>query len=277
MQHPVLPSLGNAETDKEAISVVLLTGVHRLALDATSFSLADSCPSVCCVTYDFTTDDTAETGFSMTRTIRRPGGLGQLSEGDCTTFSMEACCPTCSVKRDLVAALGHLCNRADMFLITLPIGIEGAPVAQYLLECSLLGGTARPVDAATIASVTDPEGFASRLCDDEQLLLAGTDEHDGVFDPRCVGTVQARLISEAEHVLLLPTTRLSHPDTKAVALERDHERPSRSHDLIAALASPETVIHPNAHAVSLHTLLETTPAATIPESADACGRGNGLV
>ena len=97
MQHPVLPSLGNAETDKEAISVVLLTGVHRLALDATSFSLADSCPSVCCVTYDFTTDDTAETGFSMTRTIRRPGGLGQLSEGDCTTFPMEACCPTCSV------------------------------------------------------------------------------------------------------------------------------------------------------------------------------------
>ena len=178
---------------------------------------------------------------------------------------MEACCPTCSVKRDLVAALGHLCNRADMFLITLPIGIEGAPVAQYLLECSLLGGTARPVDAATIASVTDPEGFASRLCDDEQLLLAGTDEHDGVFDPRCVGTVQARLISEAEHVLLLPTTR------------PNHERPSRSHDLIAALASPETVIHPNAHAVSLHTLLETTPAATIPESADACGRGNGLV
>ena len=161
MQHPVLPSLGNAETDKEAISVVLLTGVHRLALDATSFSLADSCPSVCCVTYDFTTDDTAETGFSMTRTIRRPGGLGQLSEGDCTTFPMEACCPTCSVKRDLVAALGHLCNRADMFLVTLPIGIEGAPVAQYLLECSLLGGTARPVDAATIASVTDPEGFAS--------------------------------------------------------------------------------------------------------------------
>lgn len=46
---------------------------------------------------------------------------------------------------------------------------------------------------------------------------------------------------------------------------------------MAALASPETVIHPNAHAVSLHTLLETTPAATIPESADACGRSNGLV
>ncbi|WP_241737023.1 hypothetical protein [Bifidobacterium dentium] len=107
--------------------------------------------------------------------------------------------------------------------------------------------------------------------------MAGTDEHDGVFDPRCVGTVQARLISEAEHVLLLPTARPNHPDTKAVAPERNHERPSRSHDLIAALASPETVIHPNAHAVSLHTLLETTPAATIPESADACGRGNGLV
>ena len=279
MQHPSLESWGNADGDNGAgdkgfmldgvsgglfsdvdmhspraqgpsTHVVLLTGIDRLTLDAVSFSLADSCPFTCVVTYDVAADDDCESGVAIARTIRRPASFDEVLPGDVEAFPMEGCCITCSVKRDLAGVVRGVGPVPDMVLAVLPIGVEGIAVAQYLADCSMLGELPCDVEAVTVATAVGLDDVEARLFDDDQLVLAGSGD-EAVLDPRSTGVVQARLIREAGHVLMLPM--LSDDcltlDGRGARAEVDRVRA-----LVRALADADAVVHDDAHRVDMHAL-----------------------
>ena len=273
MTHPSLESWRNAEGDGDGEiedfdelkrlfsqaddmrskgNLILLTGVERLALDAISFSLADSCPSTYSICYDVTADDDAESGITVTRTNRRPASFGDLLDGDCTSFRMEDCCLTCAVKHDLVATMRNI-DSTDSVLVVLPIGVEGTVVAQYLAESAALGELPWPYADVTIANALRIEGFEARNFDDRPLVLAGHDEDDAIVEPRSTGVVQARLIREAAHVLVLPGIDDAPASSRASSLADTATH--CAYKLLAALADPDATIHPDAHHADLHTLL----------------------
>ena len=108
MVHPVLQSLGNAERGT-GVPVVLLTGVDRLSLDAVAFSLADSCPSVCSITYDVRPNAAVESGLDIVRMVTRPHVNG-LAFGETDSFGLEECCMSCTVKHDVGRVLESMCS-----------------------------------------------------------------------------------------------------------------------------------------------------------------------
>ena len=275
MTHPSLESWRNAEGDESGEvhdfdeleklfsrngaershgNVVLLTGVERLALDSVSFSLADSCPSTYTISYDVTADDDAESGIAVTRTIRRPASFGDLMDGDCESFRMDDCCLTCSVKHDLAAAMKDV-GSADCVLAVLPIGVEGTAVAQYLAESAALGELPWSYADVTVANATRIDGFEARSFDDQPLVLAGHDEDDAIVEPRSTGVVQARLIREAAHVLVLPG--MDDDSTTLHAASLADTATHRAYKLLAALAGSDATIHPDAHRADLHALFGT--------------------
>ena len=275
MTHPSLESWRNAEGNESGKShdsdeleklfsrnddelshgnVVLLTGVERLALDSVSFSLADSCPSAYTISYDVTADDDAESGITVTRTIRRPASFGNLMEGDCASFRMDDCCLTCSVKHDLAVAMKNV-GSSDCVLVVLPIGVEGTAPAQYLAESAALGELPWNYVDITVANATRLEGFEERNFDDQPLVLSGYDEDDAIVEPRSTGVVQACLIREAVHILVLPGMDGASATLHAVSLADTATH--HAYKLLAALADPHATIHPDAHRADLHALFGT--------------------
>lgn len=235
------------------VGVVVLTGVQRLALDAVAFSLSDSCPACCVISYDVTADEESPAGLSIVRTLRKPASLGRIDEGDVCMFAMTDCCMTCAVKHDAARMLRDYANRSDVFLVSLPVGVEGAPVAEFIAESSVLGDVGRPVRAVGVVTAVDLETFEESLFDDEPLLLAGCDEHDAVLDSRSAGVVQARLIREAGHVLMLP---MFAPTSLTLDKTGDDAEAARVRSLAVALADPHACVHDDAHAVNVHELLQ---------------------
>lgn len=272
MTHPSLESWRNAEGDgagnpgefdelEELLewddvsqargNVVLLTGVERLALDSVAFSLADSCPSAYSICYDVSADDAAESGIALVRTVRRPASFGDLMDGDCVSFPMEDCCLSCAIKHDLAKTMKGL-GTVDCVFAVLPIGVEGTAIAQYLADGVALGELPWDYVDATVADAVRLEGFEARNFDDQPLVLAGHDEDDAVVEPRSAGSVQARLVREASHILVLPgvdDSRTLH--AASLADTATH----RAYKLLAALAGPSAIIHPDAHRADLHALL----------------------
>lgn len=256
-RHPSLPSWGNAEAGTPHANIVLLTGADRLALDAVAFSLADSRPSVRVATYDVTPDPDSPTGLSLARTIYEPGDDSNLLGGDATIFPMDDCCLTCACKHDLVRVMNAAPEWSGTMLAVLPVGIEGTAVAQYLADSSMLGDLPCAVDTIHVATVVGMDGFESKLFDDDRLVIAGTTDDDTVLDARSTGVVQARLIREAAHVLMLPTLAADGAglDDAVLSSGQDREETERLSAIVAALADPAATIHADAHCTDLHALI----------------------
>ena len=268
MSHPSLESWGNAEEPEAGAigfaDVVLLTGADRLAQDAVAFSLADSCPSARCLTYDLSVEplDSSIEGepsgsFDMSnvaivRSERRSAGFDDVLGGTRQVVPMDDCCLTCSVKHDLADAMRGAGSGEELILVCLPVGVEGTPVAQYLADCSMLGELPQTLSSVVVATAVGIDDFEARLFDDGQLVIAGRGD-DAVCESRSTGVVQARLIREAAHVLELPL--LADDSLSADAAARGAREAVSADRLIRALADPEAIVHADAHEVDLHQLI----------------------
>lgn len=276
MTHPSLESWGNAEGKENGgdswADVVLLTGVDRLVQDAVAFSLSDSCPSAWCLTYDVASRNTGDgimtdgiglddaldgldgdaSNVIIVRSERRSARVGDVLGLDREDVPMDDCCMTCTVKHDLAATMRRSGAAAELVLVCLPVGVEGAPVAQYLADCSMLGELPWGLSSVTVATAVGIDDFEARLFDDGQLVIAGRGD-DAVCESRSTGVVQARLIREAEHVLELP---LRADGSLAADEASESAREALAADrLIRALSDPEASVHANAHEVDLHALV----------------------
>ena len=258
MSRSSLQLWGNAEGDPVSsgngggwplVDVVLLTGVDRFSLDAVSFSLTDSCPSVCAVMYDVRADDGCEAGYAVVCSELNPMAFG---EGSRRVIGEDECCLTCAVKHDLSHVLADSCGRSDVLLVCLPLGLEGTAVARYLDGLSVLGELPCVVNSTVVATAVGLNEFESELFDDDQLCLCGSGD-DAVLDSRSRGVVASRLIREAGHILELPlvdsgSSRL-HDVAEANRRVRDADR------IVRVLADPLAIVHADAHAVDLHDLV----------------------
>lgn len=170
------PSLGYGEetagSGGKGVPVVLLTGADRLSLDSAVFSLVDSHPSVCSVVYDVRPDETVESGISIVRNISRAGAHG-VRVGESETLPVDDCCLSCSVKHDAGHVLERLRDRADAFLIVLPVGMEAVPVMQYLEDSFRLDAWGESMCVAAIADVVGLDEFEERFFDDDRLCMYG--------------------------------------------------------------------------------------------------------
>ena len=274
-RHPSLPSWGNAEAGTPHISLVLLTGVDRLAIDAVAFSLADSRPAIHVVAYDVAPDPASSTGLSLVRTVCEPGNSDSLLGCDTTIFPMDDCCLTCACKHDLVRVMNAAPEWSGAVLSVLPVGVEGTAVAQYLADSSMLGDLPCAIDTIHVATAVGLDGFESRLFDDDRLVIAGTTDDDAVLDSRSTGVVQTRLIREASHILMLPmlladggaaltdgSTALGGAGLGGADLEGTAVSPRQGADetarlsaIVTALADPAATIHPDVHCTDLHALI----------------------
>lgn len=274
-RHPSLSSWGNAEAGTPRVSLVLLTGVDRLAIDAVAFSLADSRPAIRVATYDVAPDSASPTGLSLVRTVCEPGNSDSLLGGDTTVFPMDDCCLTCACKHDLVRVMNTAPEWSRAMLAVLPVGVEGTAVAQYIADSSMLGDLPCAIDTIHVATAVGLDGFESRLFDDDRLVIAGTTDDDAVLDSRSTGVVQTRLIREAAHILMLPMlaadggaaltnggTALggagwgeADPEGAAMSPRQGADETARLSAIVTALADPAATIHPDVHCTDLHALI----------------------
>lgn len=296
MVHPVLQSLGNAERGT-GVPVVLLTGADRLSLDAVAFSLADSCPSVCSIAYDVRPNAAVESGLDIVRTVARSRADG-LMFGESESFGLEECCMSCTVKHDVGRVLKTICSASatgvgvgaeaspgiegggasdamdasaassseslpfpvpEAFLVSLPVGLEGALVAQYLTDLFRLDDWSMPLFVGAVANAVGLDEFEERFFDDDRLCLYGVGEEDGVYDERSTGAVASRLIREAACVLELPVIGAG-----CLARHLDAEGECRCRDIIRAIAGRDALICEDAHTVSLTELVHAAAGATLP-------------
>lgn len=256
-RHPSLHSWEGTDDAMPHTSIVLLTGVDRLAIDAVAFSLMDSLPSATSITYDVFPDDSPASGLSMNRTVHGPADSGNLLGGTPVSFDMEDCCLTCACKHDLARELNGALARPGAILATLPIGVEATAVAQHLADCSMLGDLACTIDDIHVATAVGLDGFESRLFDDDRLVIAGVSEDDAVLDSRSTGVVQSRLIREAGHVLILPLMAADGPE---ISSRRQACETDRLAAIVAALADPAAIIHPDAHRTDLSAIIRDVSA-----------------
>ena len=266
MVHPVLQSLGNAERGT-GVPVVLLTGADRLSLDAVAFSLADSCPSVCSIAYDVRPNAAVESGLDVVRTITRPRADG-LAFGETDSFGLEECCMSCTVKHDVGRVLESMCSASlpgssgspesspapmpAAFLISLPVGLEGAPVAQYLSDLFDLDDWGMSLYVGDVANAVGLDEFEERFFDDDRLCLyglGGLGEEDAVYDERSTGAVVSRLIREASCVLELPVVGAG-----CLSRHLDAAGECRCRGIVRAVAEPDAVVYEDARAVGIHDL-----------------------
>lgn len=296
MVHPVLQSLGNAERGA-GVPVVLLTGVDRLNLDAVAFSLADSCPSVCSIAYDVRPNAVVESGLDIIRTVARPSADG-LALGESESFALGECCMGCTVKHDVGRVLKTICSASatgvgvgaevpprieanglsdvvgvsvssspeslsssmpEAFLVSLPVGLEGALVAQYLSDLFSFDGWRMPLFVGAVANAVGLDEFEERFFDDDRLCLYGMGEEDGVYDERSTGAVVSRLIREASCVLELPVVGAG-----CLARHLDAEGECRCRGVIRAIADRDALICEDARTVSLMELVSVTTGAMMP-------------
>ncbi|TPF77667.1 MULTISPECIES: hypothetical protein [unclassified Bifidobacterium] len=296
MIHPVLQSLGNAERGA-GVPVVLLTGADRLSLDAVAFSLADSCPSICSIAYDVRPNAAVESGLDIVRTITRPRA-DDLAFGKTDSFALEECCMSCTVKHDVGRVLKSICSAfatgvgvgsevppriesnglsdamgisasaspeslsftmPEAFLVSLPVGLEGSLVAQYLTDLFRLDDWSMPLFVGVVANAVGLDEFEERFFDDDRLCLYGLGEEDGVYDERSTGAVVSRLIRESSCVLELPVVGAG-----CLARHLDADGECRCRDIIRAIADCDALICEDAHTVSLMELVGVASGATVP-------------
>lgn len=261
MINPALEQLGNADG---APNVVLLTGADRLSVDSVAFSLADSVESVCSIVYDVRADEQVESGLSVVRTITEPirsGDTRAFGASRVEAYPMDGCCLTCSVKHDLARTLETLQHAARLFLVSLPIGVEGVPVAQYLDDSFSLGEWSRRMGVAAIVNAVELDGFQNRLFDDDRLCLCGTDEDDCVFEERSTGVVVARLLREASHVLELPVFGAG-----CLSRHDDAEGECACRNMIRALADRDAIVYEDAHQASMNDIVNPRAAVMADKS-----------
>ena len=175
MIHPALQSQGNAEG---RTPVVLLTGADRLSLDSVAFSLVDSFPSVCSIAYDVRPNEAVESGLDIVRNVAKPQASGVVF-GESDSFGLEGCCMSCAVKHDLERTLGSLQGRAGAFLVSLPVGLEATPVAQYLADSFRLNEWGESMFVGAVANAVGLDEFEERFFDDDRLCLYGMGEENG--------------------------------------------------------------------------------------------------
>lgn len=140
---------------------------------------------------------------------------------------------------------------SGMMLAALPVGVEGTAVAQYLADSSMLGELPCTIDTIHVATAVRMDGFESKLFDDDRLVIAGATDDDEVLDARSTGVVQARLLREAAHVLMLP---MLAADSAVLSSGQDAAENQRVCAIVAALADPAAIIHLDAHCVDLRLL-----------------------
>ena len=246
------PSLGYGENEIGNVGgstpVVLLTGADRLSLDAAVFSLVDSHPSVCSIVYDVRPDDADESGIVLMRSVSCDGANG-VRIGESETLPVDDCCLSCSVKHDAGRVLEQLRDRADAFLIVLPVGMEAVPVMQYLEDSFRLDAWGDAMRIAAIADVVGLDEFEERFFDDDRLCMYGVGE-EVVFDERSTGAVVVRLIHEASHVLQLPVVGAG-----CLTRHVDAVGECRCREIVRAVAAHGAVVYEDAHDVSLDDLV----------------------
>ena len=254
MTRSVLQSRGNAEV---GMAVTLLTGVDRLSMDAVAFSLVDSCPSVCSITYDVRRDDDAESGLDVVWRMDEPMEGGAMF-GTSDSFALQDCCLSCEVKHHAVRLLESVAGWVDSVLISLPIGVEATPVAQYLDDLFRLDDWGEGSRVAAIADAVGLDEFEERFFDDDLLCLCGVGADDSLFDERSTGAVVSRLIREASHVLELPVV-----GSGCLARHVDALDECACRDIIRAIAKRGAVVHEDAHDVSLQSLCSRDYAVSL--------------
>lgn len=255
MIHPALQSQGNAEG---RTPVVLLTGADRLSLDSVAFSLVDSFPSVCSIAYDVRPNEAVESGLDIVRNVAKPQASGVVF-GESDSFGLEGCCMSCTVKHDLERTLGSLQGRAGAFLVSLPVGLEATPVAQYLADSFRLNEWGESMFVGAVANAVGLDEFEERFFDDDRLCLYGMGEENGVYDERSTGVVVSRLIREASCVLELPVIGAG---CLACHLDTDGECACR--DIIRAIALRDALVCEDAHAAGLVDLVQASVCAAMP-------------
>ena len=249
MIHPALQSQGNAEG---RTPVVLLTGADRLSIDSMAFSLVDTCPSVCSISYDVRPNDAVDSGLDIIRNTVRPQASGVVF-GEPDSFGLEECCMGCTVKHDVERTLESLCGQAGAFLISLPVGLEATPVAQYLADSFRLNEWGDSMFVGAVANAVGLDEFEERFFDDDRLCLYGMGEEDGVYDERSTGAAVSRLIREASCVLELPVI-----GTGCLARHLDADGECKCRDIIRAIAARDALICEDAHTVGLADLVRAS-------------------
>lgn len=249
MIHPALQSRGNAEG---RTPVVLLTGTDRLSIDSVTFSLVDSSPSVCSISYDVRPNDAVASGLDIIRNTVRPQA-SELVFGESESFGLEECCLSCTVKHDLERTLESLHGQSGAFLISLPVGLEATPIAQYLADSFRLNEWGESMFVGAVANAVGLDEFEERFFDDDRLCLYGMGEEDGVYDERSTGAVVSRLIREASCVLELPVV-----GTGCLARHLDADGECKCRDIIRAVADRDALICEDAHTVRLAELVRAS-------------------
>lgn len=251
MIHPALQSRGNAEGDnmEGSVPVVLLTGADRLSLDSVAFSLVDSHPSVCAVSYDVRPAGDSESGLDIVRSISMPGTNG-VRFGQTEAFGLDDCCLSCAVKHDIERMLERVRGAAGAFLVSLPVGLEATPAATYLADSFRINPWGASMCVAAIADAVGLDEFEERFFDDGHLCMYGRGLEDGVFDERSTGVVVARLIREASHVLELPVVGAG-----CLARHVDATGECRCREIVRVVADRDASVFEDAHDVALADLV----------------------
>ena len=254
-QTPVAPRYLSQISSRPSLNVVLLTGVDPHVLAAVNFSLLDGIGdrTAIGVSYAVRPDPDAELGIRVLCRVSAGTGFDCEPEPTVESFPVEGCCLTCSIKHHLAALMPLLDPREgdlDYALVSLPVGLEAAPVASYLRELSACGELGRAIAAISIVDAVDVDGFERHFFDDDYLRLCGTDDENSVFDERSTGAVVSRLLRECDHVLQLPAAQKTfdrHADAAAgVNVDR----------LIGEIVGSECRVHRDAYLVDLPSLVE---------------------
>lgn len=251
MIHPSLHSPDRRpDGEGSSLRVVLLTGADRLSLDSVAFSLADSSDGACVVSYDVRADDDAPQGLDVVRTITMPADREDAGRARTESRPLDDCCLTCCVKHNAGHVMETLKTTASVFLVSLLVGVEATPVAQYLNDMVALGQWGDGTGSCVIANAVGLDEFEERFFDDDRLMLAGSDEDDGVFEDRSTGAVVSRLIHEAAHVLELPVIGVG-----CLAGHVDLDGGCSCSRIIRSIAGRGAVVHEDAHTVGLGDLV----------------------
>ena len=96
--------------------------------------------------------------------------------GDAEIFDLSDCCLSCSVKHDAGGTLASLRGQARVFLVSLPVGLEAAPVARYLEDMMRLDSWGDGMGVAAVVNAVGLDEFEERFFDDDRLCLYGMGE-----------------------------------------------------------------------------------------------------
>ena len=148
------------------------------------------------------------------------------------------------------------------FLISLPVGLEGTPVAQYLSDLFDLSDWGVPLYVVDVANAVGLDEFEERFFDDDRLCLCGLSglgEEDAVYDERSTGAVVSRLIREASCILELPVVGAG-----CLSRHLDAAGECRCREIIRAEAELDAVVYEDARAVGIRDLPHCSVSMKLP-------------